>query len=365
MLLEQFADFMVLILLAAAVVAGVIGEPQDSAAIVVIVVVNAVLGFVQEYRAEHAMAALNALATPHAHVRRAGVARNVETADVVPGDLVLLEAGTAVPADLRLIDAVQLRIDESALTGESEPVDKITAALADPDLGIGDRRNMAYRGTLATNGRGLGVAVATGMRTEVGRIAALLQSEEIPPTPLQQRLTLLGKQLALAVLAISAMVFGIGLLHGEEPLLMLLTALSLAVAAMPEALPAVVTVSLALGARTMVAQRALVRRLSPTSAPTRPARSPRIACASRRSTWTVRRSSNRRPTPPGGSRGPRCSRRWRSTTMPCSRRRTTATAIPRKSPCSPRRPAPGSRRRHSPLACLASARSRSLRSARG
>ncbi|HWP64665.1 MAG TPA: cation-translocating P-type ATPase [Candidatus Limnocylindria bacterium] len=262
MLLDQFADFMVLILIAAAVVAGCIGEPQDTAAIVGIVVLNAVLGFVQEYRAENAMAALNAMAAPHARVRRAGVLQTVEAAELVPGDVVLLDAGAAVPADLRLVEAAQLRTDESALTGESEPVDKGTDPIADADAALGDRRNMAYRGTLVTHGRGVGVAVATGMRTEVGRIAALLQHEVVPPTPLQQRLARLGKQLALAVLAISAVVFAVGLLRGEEPVLMLLTALSLAVAAIPEALPAVVTVSLALGARRMAREHALIRRLA-------------------------------------------------------------------------------------------------------
>jgi Ca2+-transporting ATPase len=261
MFVDQFADFMVLILLAAAVVAGFIGEPQDTAAIAIIVALNATLGFVQEYRAERAVAALKALAAPQARVRRGGAFCTIPAHDLVPGDVVLLEAGTAVPADLRLVHVAQLRMDESALTGESHPVDKVTAPLPGDDLALGDRRNLAYKGTLATNGRGRGVVVATGMGTELGRIAALLQGEEGVKTPLQRRLARLGKQLALAVLGVCAIVFGVGMLRGEEPLLMLLTALSLAVAAIPEALPAVVTVALALGARKMVTQHALIRRL--------------------------------------------------------------------------------------------------------
>ncbi len=261
MVLDQFTDVMVLILLAAAVVAGFVGEPQDSVAIAVLVLLNAVLGFVQEYRAERAMTALKALAAPYARVRRAGTVCTVAAADLVPGDVVLLDAGSAVPADLRLVEAAELRIDESALTGESQPVEKITTPLADQEQGISDRRNMAYKGTLVAYGRGLGAVVTTGMSTELGRIATLLSIEETPKTPLQRRLAGLGHRLALAVLALCALIFVIGLLRGEEPLLMFMTALSLAVAAIPEALPAVVTVALALGARKMAEQRALIRRL--------------------------------------------------------------------------------------------------------
>lgn len=260
MLLNQFADFMVLVLIAAAVLAGLLGEPADTVAIAAIVLLNAVLGFVQEYRAEQAMSALKALATPNAHVRRAGGVMVVPSVDLVPGDIVLLEAGNLLPADLRLLEAAQLRVEEAALTGESQPVEKVTTALGS-GLAIGDQRNMAFRGTLVTNGRGAGVVVATGMHTEIGRIAALLRDEKEGETPLQQRLSRFGQRLALAVIALCAVLFGVGLLRGEEPLLMFLTALSLAVAAIPEALPAVVTVSLAFGARKMARQHALVRRL--------------------------------------------------------------------------------------------------------
>jgi len=261
MLLDQFADFMILVLIAAGVVAGLIGEPQDTVAIVVIVVLNAIIGFVQEYRAERAVAALKQLAAPTARVRREGQVVSLASRELVPGDVVLLEAGNVVPADLRLIEAAQLKVEEAALTGESQPVEKVTAALHEKELPLGDRHNMSYKGTIVTFGRGTGVVVATGMESELGRIARLLHEEEEVRTPLQQRLTRFGERLALVVLAICAIIFGIGWLRGEPPLLMFLTAVSLAVAAIPEALPAVVTVSLALGARKMVQKNALIRRL--------------------------------------------------------------------------------------------------------
>ena len=262
MLLDQFTDFMVIVLIAAAVLAGILGEPEDTIAIAVIVMLNAALGFVQEYRAEKAMSALKALAAPNARVRREGGATTVPSVELVPGDIVLLEAGNLLPADLRLTETAQLAVDEAALTGESLPVQKTTAALPGADLPIGDRRNMAFKGTLVTYGRGAGVVVATGMETELGRIATLLRAEDVGKTPLQRRLAQFGQRLALAVLALCAVFFGVGLLRGEEPLLMFLTALSLAVAAIPEALPAVLAVSLALGARKMARKNALVRRLA-------------------------------------------------------------------------------------------------------
>jgi len=260
-LLEQFTDVMVLVLLGAALVSGLAGEAQDTVAIIAIVVLNASLGFVQEFRAERAVAALRALAAPQARVRRQGVVASVAGTDIVPGDLVLLEAGNIVPADLRLVEAADLRVDEAALTGESHPAEKSIATLPEVDLPVGDRRNMAYKGTVVTHGRAVGVVIATGMGTELGRIATLLHEEEGVKSPLQRRLARFARRLALVVLAVCGFVFVAGLLRGEEPVLMLLTALSLAVAAIPEALPAVVTVSLALGARRLVARNALVRRL--------------------------------------------------------------------------------------------------------
>jgi P-type Ca2+ transporter type 2C len=261
MFFDQFRDFMILVLIAAAIVAGVIGEPADSIAIAVIVMLNAVLGFVQEYRAEKAMAALKKLAAPSAVVIRDGYTESLSAERLVPGDLVVLEAGNVIPADLRLIEAVQLRIQESALTGESVPVEKDSTLIKEAGLPLGDRKNMAYKGTVVTYGRGRGLVTDTGMRTELGRIADLLQGQDEGKTPLQKRLTTFGQKLAYAVLAICVIVFIAGILRGEPPLLMLLTAISLAVAAIPEALPAVITISLALGAKKLVKQQALVRKL--------------------------------------------------------------------------------------------------------
>ncbi len=261
MLLSQFTDFMVLVLIGAALIAGFLGELENTIAIVVIVILNAALGFAQEYRAERAMAALKALATPSAKVLRAGKVTTVYARELVPGDIVLLETGNLVAADLRLVETVQLKIEEATLTGESQPAEKSTKALSQSELAIGERQNIAYKGTLVTYGRGAGIVVATGMQTELGRIAALLQSKEDPQTPLQRRLARFGQRLAMGVAALCAVFFVVGLLRGERPLLMFMTALSLAVAAIPEALPAVVTVSLALGARRMVKRKALVRRL--------------------------------------------------------------------------------------------------------
>ncbi len=261
LLLDQFKDFMVLVLLGAAVVAGLVGELTDTIVILVIVVLNAIIGFVQAWRADQAMAALRQLAAAHATVLRGGEVQVVPASALVPGDIVLLEAGNQIPADLRLFEIAQLQVDESALTGESVTVAKQSDTLTgDAHSALGDRLNMAFKGTTATHGRARGLVVATGMHTELGKVATLLDTED-RTTPLQRRLAAFGKRLALAVLGICAVVFVVGVLRGEAPLLMALTAISLAVAAIPEAMPAVVTVLLALGARRMVAIKALVRRL--------------------------------------------------------------------------------------------------------
>ena len=261
MFFDQFTDVMIIILMLAAAISGAIGELLDACVILIIVVLNAVIGFIQEYRAERAVAALKQLAAPHATVRRGGQSLKLSARELVPGDVVLLEAGNVIPADLRLLEAIQLTIEEAALTGESVPVEKHTLALQQPDLAIGDRVNLAYKGTSVTRGRASGLVVATGMHTELGKIAQLLQQEGGVQTPLQKRLVRFSQRLALVTLVICLVVFSAGILRGEPTLLMFLTAVSLAVAAIPEALPAVVTVALALGARQLVKQNALIRRL--------------------------------------------------------------------------------------------------------
>jgi Ca2+-transporting ATPase len=259
-LLNQFKDFMILVLLVAAIISGFMGELVDTLAIIVIVLVNAVLGFVQEFRAEKAMQALKQMAVSNARVLREGGVGLKPAVGLVPGDVVLLEAGDIVPADLRLFEANALKAEEASLTGESAPVNKSIESLPEENLPLGDRANMAYKSTLVTFGKGRGVVVATGMNTELGRIATMLDEDEVA-TPLQRRLTQLGKRLALLVLIICAVVFAFGLMRGERPVLMLLTAISLAVAAIPEALPSLVSITLALGARRMAGQKALVRNL--------------------------------------------------------------------------------------------------------
>ncbi len=259
--LSQFADVMILVLLLAAGISMALGEFQDALAIVVIVALNAAIGFFQETRSERAIAALRSMATPSVRVRRGGEIRSLPSDRVVPGDVVLLEAGNIVPADLRLTDTAHLRIAEAALTGESHPSEKAVQALAVAEIALGDRSNMAYKGTIVTYGRGSGVVVATGLATELGRIATLLADAKESRTPLQERLARFGGRLTVALLAICALVFVAGILRGEPLLLMFMTAVSLAVAAIPEALPAVVAISLAIGASRLVRQHALVRRL--------------------------------------------------------------------------------------------------------
>jgi P-type Ca2+ transporter type 2C len=258
---DQFADFMILVLIAAAVLSGFMGDAKDTLAIVVIVALNAVIGFMQEMRAERAMAALKKMAGTTAQVRRDGQARQLSALEIVPGDVVLLEAGQVVAADLRLFEVAQLKLDEALLTGEAVPAEKSVMTLTGEQVSLGDRLNMAFKGTTVAYGRAAGIVVATGMTSELGKIASLLDSAEEPTTPLQKRLAAFGQRLAISILVICAVFFVTGLLRGEPVTLMLLTAVSLAVAAIPEALPAVVTISLALGAHKMVRQNALIRRL--------------------------------------------------------------------------------------------------------
>ncbi len=261
MLWEQLTAVMVLILIGAAALSLALSKFLEAGAIATIVVLFAVLGFVQEYRAERAIAALRRLAVPTVRAIRDGVVVEVAAIDLVPGDVVVLEAGNVVPADLRVVESAGLRVQEAALTGESEPVDKTIVALAAEDLALGDRSNMAYSGTQVTYGRGRGVVVATGMSTELGRIAALLQSVGSSTTPLQQRLDRVGKQLAAAGVLVAGIVVAMGAIGGESLSDLALTAISVAVAVIPEGLPAVVTFTLAIGAQRMLRRNALIRKL--------------------------------------------------------------------------------------------------------
>jgi P-type Ca2+ transporter type 2C len=259
---EQFTNAMIIVLLAAAAITAALGDLKDTVVILAIVILNGIVGFVQEYRAEQALDALKRMASPTARVVRDGETVLIPAPEVVPGDIVHLDAGDIVTADLRLLEARALRINEAALTGESEPAEKSIEALPDvPDGVLADRRNVAFNGTAVVYGRGRGIVVATGMATSLGRVAELLQEHAGGQTPLQKRLSTLGKALAVLAVVVCTIVFATGVARGESPETMFLVAVSLAVAAIPEGLPAVVTVALALGARRMARRRALVRKL--------------------------------------------------------------------------------------------------------
>jgi Ca2+-transporting ATPase len=306
-MLGQFTDFMILVLIAAAILSGIIGDIKDTLVIAAIVLLNGIIGFVQEFRAERALQALQKMAAPSANVIRNGRTRSIAAAEVVPGDILVLEAGGIVPADLRLTESAQIRTDEAALTGESHPIEKTIMPLRDDDLPLGDRSNMAYSGTFVTHGRGRGVVVATGIETEFGQIAAMLQATEAVETPLQRRLAQFGRQLAIIALVVAAFIFVLGVLRGEAMVLMFLTAVSLAVAAIPEALPAVVTISLALGARRMVQKQALVRKLAAVEA----LGSVTVICSDKTGTLTQNRMSVEQFYCGGSSEnGPRSDAAW-------------------------------------------------------
>jgi Ca2+-transporting ATPase len=262
MVLDQFNNFIVIILIIASIVSAFLGDFVEAAAIMAIVLLNALLGVIQERRAEEAIAALRKMSAPEADVIREAHRQVVPARELVPGDLVLLEAGNYVPADMRLLESANLRIEEAALTGESVSVQKDALLVLGRDLPLGDRRNMAFSGTLVSYGRGRGLVTSTGMQTQIGKIAKMLQAVREEPTPLQRRLDQLGKVLGWAALAVSGLVFLLGWIRGNDPLEMFIVAVSLAVAAVPEGLPAVVTVTLALGMREMISRNALIRRLS-------------------------------------------------------------------------------------------------------
>ncbi|MBK8846115.1 MAG: HAD-IC family P-type ATPase [Bacteroidetes bacterium] len=260
MLLHLLTDFMILILIAAAIISGVLGDVKDTVIILAIIILNAVVGFIQEYRAEKAMEALKLMAATNARILREGKVIDIPASDLVPGDVVMLEAGNIIPADIRFFETHQVKVDESALTGESHNVEKNPNELPEGDYPLGDRINMGFKGTFITNGRALAYVAATGMNTELGRIAKLIQTDETS-TPLQKSLAAFGKRLSVVILIICTIIFVIGWLRGENILTMLLTSISLAVAAIPEALPALITIALAFGAKRLVKSNALIRKL--------------------------------------------------------------------------------------------------------
>ena len=260
---EQFKDMMIIVLIVAAIISAVVShEVVDSIIILAVVIINAVMGVLQESKAEQAIEALREMSTPSANVLRDGHTTSVKSTDLVPGDIVLLEAGDVVPADVRLIEARSLKIEEAALTGESVPVEKETIVLDDAEIGIGDRINMAYSNSNVTYGRGTGVVVNTGMDTEVGKIAGMLAQADETETPLKNNLNQLGKFLTIAIIVIAVIMFVVGIvINGTSWVDMLLTSISLAVAAIPEGLPAIVTIILALGTQVMAKRNSVIRKL--------------------------------------------------------------------------------------------------------
>jgi Ca2+-transporting ATPase len=260
MLLHQLTDFMILVLIVVAIISGFLGDLTDTLIILAIIIINATVGFIQEYRSEKAMEALKNMVPSCARVMREGNTLEIAAVDLVPGDVVLLEAGNIIPADVRFFETHQIKVDESALTGESHNVEKNGDTLPKGDYSLGDRTNMGFKGTHITNGRGIAYVMATGMNTELGLIAKMIQTEE-KSTPLQRRLTAFGKRLSFFVLLICTVIFAFGWWRGEDAVTMLLTSISLAVAAIPEALPALVTIALAFGAKRLAKNNALIRKL--------------------------------------------------------------------------------------------------------
>jgi Ca2+-transporting ATPase len=259
--LEQFSDFMVLVLIGAAIVSGMLGERADALTIVAIVILNAALGFFQEYRAEKSLEALKELTAPMANVLRDGKTRRIPAKALVPGDILVLESGDKVAADGRIIETANLEVNEATLTGESMPVTKDSATLRLDHPALGDQRNMVFAGTVVTGGRGRALVVATGMKTELGKIAGMIDTAAEDETPLQRRLAQMGRWLVVLCLGICAAVGTIGILRGEPPRQMFLSAVSLAVAAIPEGLPAIVTIALAIGVQKMIKRNAIIRKL--------------------------------------------------------------------------------------------------------
>ncbi|BDS17141.1 ATPase [Clostridium perfringens] len=259
--LSQLKDVMIYILIIAAIISAFLGEISDALIILLVIIINAVIGVIQESKAEKALDALKELSTPKALVKRDGSLKEILSEDIVPGDIVLIDAGRYIPGDLRLIDTANLKIEESAFTGESVPSEKDASFLPDKEIPIGDQNNMAFMSTLATYGRGVGVVVGTGMNTEIGKIAKMIEQEENDETPLQKKLSELGKILGFLAVGICILIFIISFFQGRDLLEMFLTSISLAVAAIPEGLPAIVAIVLALGVQRMVKKNAIIRKL--------------------------------------------------------------------------------------------------------
>jgi Ca2+-transporting ATPase len=259
-LFRQLTNFMILILIVVAIISGFIGGITDTIIILAIIIVNAAIGFIQEFKAEKAMEALRSIIPNKTRVIRAGNTIEIPSANLVPGDLILLEAGNRIPADVRFVETYQIKVDESTLTGESHSVEKIVQQLPKGNYPLGDRVNLGFKGTFITSGRGSAYVTTTGMKTELGHIAEMIKSGETL-TPLQIRLATFGKQLSIVILLICAAIFTIGWLRGENILSMLLTSIALAVAAIPEALPALVTIALAYGAKRLIKRNAIIRNL--------------------------------------------------------------------------------------------------------
>ena len=264
--LAQFKDFSIIILIIAAIISGVVGVAEgegivDTIVILLVVIVNAVIGVAQESKAEKSLEALQKLSSHAAKVVRNGKTEVIPARELVPGDIVIIETGDYISADLRIIEAINLKSQEASLTGESVPVEKMSDAIAEKEIGVGDRTNMLFSTSLITYGRGTAIVVETGMKTEVGKIAEMLNTTEEQETPLQVKLNKLGKTLGIAAIAICVFIFIIGLLQGKEPIHMFMTAVSLAVAAIPEGLVAVTTIVLAIGVEKMVKRNAIVKKL--------------------------------------------------------------------------------------------------------
>ena len=264
--LEQFKDFMIIILIIAAIISGVVGQMQgegftDSIIILIVVILNAVIGVIQENKAEKSLEALKKMSSYSAKVMRDGKVTVIPSRELVPGDIVILDTGDYVPADIRIIDAVNLKAQEASLTGESVPVEKDAATIENEEVSLGDRTNMLFSSSLVTYGRGKGIVVETGMNTEVGKIATIINDTVSTQTPLQIKLNKLGKTLGIAALAICVVIFIIGIAYGKDLIDMFMTAVSLAVAAIPEGLAAVSTIVLAIGVQRMVKKNAIVKKL--------------------------------------------------------------------------------------------------------